>query len=115
MLLPAAIATLWSLANLVAARHGRLTELEAGLLRHAADHVQPVVWTLLFVLAPLAMAVKPDPAPAGAALALLAGPAMSPFLFGPGGWSLWQTATVGVACALILFAARERARQINDS
>lgn len=115
LLLPATVATLWSLANLIAARHARLSDMDAGFFRQGIDHLQPILWTVVLVLAPLAIAVKPDPIPMGAALALLAGPAVSPFLFGPGGWSVWQTGVVGLVCALILFAARERARRMPDS
>lgn len=111
LLLPATVAILWSTANLVAARHDRLGELDAGVMRHASDHAQVILWGVLFVLVPLAYAVKPDPLPHAVLLSLLAGPFLTPLVFGRGGWRIWQTLIVVAVTLLILGAQRERARE----
>lgn len=103
LLLPGAAVIFWALADLVAARHGRVWALTQGdgalsaLLRHTADHLQPVAWTLALVLVPLLVALKPKPKRTGAIIALFAGPVLTPLLFGAGGWRLWQiTALSGI-------------------
>lgn len=112
---PTTFAIFWALADLVAARHARLTELHAGFLRHAVDHGEVIGWTLLFVLAPIALAIKPEPLTSGAALSLAAGPILSPILFGSGGWKWWQVLLVALVDLLILAAARTRARRTRPT
>ncbi len=104
LLAPSMAATLWALGDLVAARNARLDALDAGLFRHIVDNAEPILWTVLFVVAPLVAALKIDPLPSGAALALVAGPILSPFLFGAGGWNWWQKTVVVLVCALVLVA-----------
>ena len=107
LLLPATAVTLWSLADLVAARHGRLSAIGVGFFRHTADHLEAVAWVVVFVIVPLLIALRPnDPQPRAAALALVAGPLLGPFLFGAGGWKLWQIAAMVAICGLILGAGR---------
>ncbi|MFA5892040.1 MAG: hypothetical protein WDA27_13990 [Actinomycetota bacterium] len=110
LLAPATAATLWALADLVAARHSRLSMLHAGVLRYVFDHTQVIAWTIALVVVPLAISVKRHPIPGGAALTLLAGPIATPLVFGHGGWKAWQTGIVILACTLILAGARARAR-----
>ncbi len=111
---PATAATLWALADLVAARHARLTEIDAGFVRHVIDHGAPIIWTIAFVALPLIAALKRDPIPAGAALGFLAGPALSPALFGPGGWKWWQIATVIWVVVVVFSAVTLRPRPPHD-
>lgn len=108
---PTTIAILWSLADLVGARHARLLELNAGFFVHFVDHMMPVVWTLAFVLLPMMAALKSDPLPAGAPLAFVAGPILTPFLFGPGAFKWWQLLIVVAATALVTSATIARARE----
>lgn len=110
LLLPALAATLWALAELVAARHARLAEAGAPFLRHVADHGEVIVWTLALVVVPLALSLGPQPMTSGAALAFLCGPLGSPLLFGAGGWRLWQSTVVALVAALVLGAAATRRR-----
>lgn len=111
LMAPGSAAVLWALADLVAARHARLLDIDAGFFRHVVDHGAPIVWTIAFVAAPLIAALKRDPLPAGAALAFLAGPALSPGLFGPGGWKWWQIAAVTWVAVAVFSAAILRARR----
>lgn len=108
LLAPAAAATLWALADNLAARNARLDAIGAGAFRHIVDNALPLLWVLLFVMLPLMAALKLEPLPLGAALALVAGPIMSPLLFGPGGWNWWQKTVVVLVCALVLTAANAR-------
>ena len=110
LLLPASFATVWALIGLLVARHERLSHAHASAFRHLYDHVSVAAWTLLLVIVPLAVALRPRPIPAGAALAVIAGPILSPVLFGPGGWSRWQIAVVSAVAALVLLSQRERRR-----
>lgn len=109
LLMPGAVAALWALADLVAARHARLVSLDVSVLRHVVDHAEPILWTVLFSFLPLLASVKPEPLPSGAALALAAGPVLSPTLFGSGGWKPWQIAVVAAIAVLVLGAALQRA------
>lgn len=115
LLYPTTAAILWSLADLVGARHARLNELEAGGFVHVVDHTMPVVWTLAFVLLPMVAALKSDPLPGGAALAFLAGPILTPFLFGGGGYRWWQLLIVMAASGLVLSATIARARGSDET
>ncbi|MCA1832705.1 MAG: hypothetical protein ABR548_05255 [Actinomycetota bacterium] len=99
-LLPGVAVIFWSLADLVAARGARLSALNLGFIRHVLDGVQPIAWTLLLVVVPYLLAVKPRPKRSGAVLALFTGPVLTPILFGSGGWRLWQ---IGVLAALVLW------------
>ena len=109
LLTPSSAVILWALADLVAARHSRSLMMHAAVLRHIADHAQVVAWTIFLVVIPLAIAVKRDGVPGGAALTLLAGPIATPLVFGPGGWKAWQILIVGSACAIRRAGARARA------
>ena len=108
LLAPACIATVWALADQLTARNARLDAIGAGAFRQMIDNAEPILWTVLFVLLPLAGALKIEPLPSGAALALVAGPIMSPALFGPGGWNFWQQTVVIVVCVLTLAATVAR-------
>lgn len=101
----------WALANLVAARHERLGIIRAGFFRHVADHAQPVAWTLLLVLVPMLLAVKPKPKRSGAVFAMFTGPVISPLLFGAGGWRLWQIGAFSVLVLWIESGPQDRARR----
>jgi len=111
LLAPAAIATLWSLADLLAARHARLDG--AGLVHTFIDHSEVIAWTFGFVLVPILLSIKPSPLPQGAGLALVAGPVLTPIVFGAGGWHLWQDIIVFGVCAMILLAARARDHRVT--
>lgn len=113
LLTPTVVAILWALADLVAARAARFDAGGAGLFQIAIGLIAPVVWTVLFVLAPAVASLKRDPLPAGAALAFLAGPCVSPLLFGPGGWRWWQIAAVSAMTVLVIGGAVARARTIT--
>jgi len=112
LLIPGVSAVLWSTADLIAARHARLDAAGAGVIRMFIDHIQPLVWSVAFVLLPLIAALGRQALVAGAGLALLAGPVMTPALFGAGGWKPWQIAAVGGITVLVVGAAFERVR--ND-
>lgn len=101
LLLPLIAAALWALADLVAARHGRLIAQGAGAVRHATDHLVPIAWTVILVVGAAAIGLKPKRSSAPLLVSILAGPVLSPALFGPGGWHPWQTA---LFLALALFA-----------
>lgn len=111
LLVPGTTTVLWSAADLVAARHERLVAEGAGFFAMVADHVQPLAWTVAFVLLPLIFALGRQALTAGAGLALLAGPVMTPALFGGGGWKPWQIASIGLIAVLVLGAALERTRR----
>jgi hypothetical protein len=111
LLIPSVLASLWALIDLVVARSDRLGVVHAGFFRHVVDHGEVIVWTIAFVIVPIAMSVKPDPIPAGALLAFFAGPVLTPLLFGSGGWKLWQSAIVTVIAALILAASHEKQKR----
>ncbi len=114
LLVPATAVSLWALADLVAARSARLSAMHAGLGHHLVDHVEVIVWTIAFVVIPIAMSLKPDPIPSGALLAFFAGPILTPVLFGPGGWKLWQGAILTLIAALILAAHYERQKRLRQ-
>lgn len=111
LLAPSLIAAGWSTAALSIARNQRLAEDGAGFLRQVVDPLLPILWTMLFVLLPLWWSLKPDPLPAGAGLAFMAGPVMTPILFGAGGWQPWQIALLAIVTWLVLGAAAARARR----
>jgi hypothetical protein len=93
LLLPAMAVAFWAIADLAAARHGRLLTQDASFIRHVLDHLALAAWTLVLVLGGLATALKPRRIPAGALVAILAGPVLTPLIFrGGGGWHLWQIA-----------------------
>jgi hypothetical protein len=110
-LLPGTAIILWSLADLVAARHARLAAAKAGLIHQAFDHVQPIVWTLLVVLVPYLVSVKPKPKRSGALLAMFTGPVLTPLLFGAGGWRLWQILAFAGLVLWIESGDQKRARR----
>jgi hypothetical protein len=112
LLFPTVAAILWSCSDLVAARHGRLVTDGAGFFRLSIGVVVPAIWMMTFVLLPAVAALKRDPLPAGAALAFIAGPVLTPMLFGAGGWKWWQITVVGLMTVLVLGAAMGRARTI---
>jgi hypothetical protein len=105
VLLPLAGVASWALADLVAARHGRLIAQGAGALRHAADHLIPIAWTVFLVVGAAAIGLKPKRSSAPLLVSILAGPVLSPALFGPGGWHPWQMV---LFLPLALFALTKR-------
>lgn len=108
VLVPASVVIVWAMLDLLSARNARLDDIDAGFVRTVLDHGQVIAWTILFVLVPFGAALKPDPMIAGAALAWFAGPIVTPLLFGPGGWKLWQILLMTLFTALVLSAHRER-------
>jgi len=114
LLVPTGIVVALSTIALIGARLDRLTAGEAGAFRIILDPTLPVVWTALFVLLPMWWALKPEPLPAGAALSFVAGPVMTPILFGSGGWSPWHIAVFAAVTWLVLSAAASsRARRFS--
>jgi len=115
LMIPAAATILWALADLLVTRHTRLSTAGAGFVRYAIDHVQVLAWSLPLVLLPAVWALKRDPVPGGIVLSALAGPVVSPTLFGPGGWTKWQIAVLVLVTWLVLAAAfaRRTARRLN--
>ncbi|HLW16559.1 MAG TPA: hypothetical protein VKV69_04290 [Actinomycetota bacterium] len=114
LLLPFLGASLWAMFDLVAARNGRLSAGGAGGIRLLFDHVLVMGWTLLFVIAPMTGALKRDPMPSGAALSFVAGPILSPILFGHGGWNWWQSLVVLIVAGLVLLSSLSRRRMPAD-
>ncbi|HJT38102.1 MAG TPA: hypothetical protein VJ818_06725 [Actinomycetota bacterium] len=112
LLLPFLGATLWAMFDLMAARNTRLAAGGAGGIRLLFDHLIVIGWTLLFVIMPMAGALKTEPLPAGAGLAFIAGPVLTPILFGHGGWKWWQSAVVLVVTALVLVSSATRRRPL---
>jgi hypothetical protein len=110
LLVPFLIAALWAMADLMSARNARLASGGAGGIRLLFDHVLVMSWTGVFVILPMVGALKRDPLPAGAALAFISGPILSPILFGRGGWNWWQSLVVILIAALVLLSTRSRAR-----
>ena len=110
LLLPFLGATLWAMLDLVAARNGRLSAGGAGGIRLLFDHILVMGWTVLFVIAPMIGALKRDPMPSGAALSFVAGPIISPLLFGHGGWNWWQSLVVLLVAGLVLLSGLARRR-----
>jgi hypothetical protein len=110
LLVPFLITALWAMADLVAARNARLAAGGAGGFRLLVDHVIVIGWSVAFVVLPMMAALKRDPLPSGAALSFIAGPILSPILFGNGGWNWWQTLVVTVVAGLVLLSTRSRAR-----
>lgn len=111
-LLPGVAVIFWSLADLVAARHHRVIELNAGFLDHLTDHIQPIGWTVLIVLLPFLVAMKPKPKRSGSVLALFTGPVLTPLIFGSGGWRLWQIALLAALVLWIESQDQVRARRL---
>ena len=114
LLLPFLGATLWAMFDLMAARNGRLSAGGAGGIRLLFDHVLVMGWTVLFVIAPMIGAIKRDPLPSGAALSFVAGPILTPLLFGRGGWNWWQSLVVLLAAGLVLLSSLARRRAPAD-
>ena len=114
LLLPFLGATLWAMLDLVAARNGRLSAGGAGGIRLLFDHVLVIGWTVLFVITPMIGALKRDPLPSGAGLSFVAGPILSPILFGHGGWNWWQSLVVLLVTGLVLFSSLSRRRMPAD-
>ena len=112
LLFPTTASILWALSDLVAARVDRLEAADAGFIAFVGGVSAPVIWTVLFVLLPAVGALKRDPLPMGMALAFLAGPVLSPFLFGPGGWKWWQITIVMLTTVFVLGASLQRPKQI---
>jgi len=110
LLAPFLIAALWAMADLMSARNARLTAGGAGGVRLLFDHILVIGWTVAFVILPMIGALKRDPLPAGAALAFISGPILSPILFGHGGWKWWQSLVVLLVAGLVLASTRSRAR-----
>ena len=110
LLLPFLGATLWAMFDLIAARNGRLSSGGAGGIRLLFDHVLVMGWTLLLVIAPMIGALKREPLPSGAALSFVAGPILSPILFGHGGWNWWQSLVVLIVAGLVLLSSLSRRR-----
>jgi hypothetical protein len=110
LLVPFLIAALWAMADLMSARNARLTVGGAGGVRLLFDHILVMAWTVVFVILPMIGALKRDPLPAGAALAFISGPILSPILFGHGGWKWWQSLVVILVASLVLLSTRSRAR-----
>lgn len=110
LLTPTLIAISWALSDLIAARHARLVEAGIGPVGMFVDHIVPIAWTIGLVLLPMVWAIRSSQLPAGAFLALLAGPMMSTALFGPGGWKWWQLLIVTGASALVITAGVARAQ-----
>ena len=107
---PFLFAALWAMVDLMSARNGRLAAGGAGGIRRLFDHVLVMAWSGTFVIAPMIGALKRDPLPAGAALAFISGPVLSPILFGHGGWKWWQSLVVTLVAGLVLLSTRSRAR-----
>jgi MFS family permease len=59
-------------------------------------------------------ALKRDPMPSGAALSFVAGPILSPILFGHGGWNWWQSLVVLIVTGLVLLSSLSRRRMPAD-
>ena len=114
LLLPFLGATVWAMFDLIAARNGRLSSGGAGGIRLLFDHVLVMGWTVLFVIAPMIGALKREPLPAGAALSFVAGPILSPILFGHGGWNWWQSLVVLIVAGLVLLSSLSRRRMPAD-
>ena len=114
LLLPFLAATLWAMFDLMAARNGRLTAGGAGGIRLLFDHILVIGWTVLFVIVPMVGALKREALPSGAALSFVAGPILSPVLFGHGGWKWWQSLIVLLVAALVLLSTRTRRRFVAD-
>ena len=114
LLLPFLGATLWAMFDLIAARNGRLSSGGAGGIRLLFDHVLVIGWTVLFVIAPMTGALKREPLPSGAALSFVAGPILSPILFGHGGWNWWQSLVVLIVAGLVLLSILSRRRVPAD-
>jgi hypothetical protein len=110
LLLPFLGATLWAMLDLIAARNGHLSAGGAGGIRLLFDHIVVMGWTVLFVIAPMIGALKSDPMPSGAALSFVAGPIISPLLFGHGGWNWWQSLVVLLVAGLVLLSGLARRR-----
>ncbi|MGZ4141775.1 MAG: hypothetical protein ACXVQY_04625 [Actinomycetota bacterium] len=113
LLVPFLVATIWAMLDLVAARNARLSGGGAGGLRLLVDYVIVIGWTIAFVIGPMVGALKRDPLPSGAALAVLSGPILSPILFGSGGWTWWQSLVVIAIACVVLLSVRARRRSTN--
>jgi hypothetical protein len=111
LLVPFLFAALWAMFDLMSARNARLVAGGAGGIRTLFDHVLVMAWSVAFVIVPMIGALKREPLPAGAALAFISGPVLSPILFGHGGWKWWQSLVVTLVAALVLLSTRSlRAR-----
>ncbi|MCA1829983.1 MAG: hypothetical protein ABR552_08720 [Actinomycetota bacterium] len=100
LLFPASLATAWATVDTLVGQHSRAAT--------ALDGLELLAWTVVLVLIPLAVSIRPRrPIPAGAVVAVIAGPLLSPVLFGAG-WSLWQSALVILVCAVVVLGARAR-------
>ena len=104
---PVLLAVSASTAGLIGAQHARA--VSGGGPPHLLAHAAAIAFTLALVALPALGAVRARRM-LPAVVAIACGPVLTPMLFGPGGWRWWQTALVGVACALVSSAAmRSRA------
>jgi len=111
LLVPFLVAALWAMFDLMSARNARLVGGGAGGIRLLFDHILVMAWSVAFVILPMVGALKRDPLPAGAALAFVSGPVLTPILFGHGGWKWWQSLVVTLVAVLVLLSTRSlRAR-----
>jgi hypothetical protein len=104
---PALLATLTSSIALTGAQHARLSTVGPHGFRHLAIHVATIAYTLGFVALPLFGAARTSRA-VPAVLALLAGPLITPAVFGVGGWRWWETFVVAAVAAVLSSAALQR-------
>lgn len=107
--IPALLATLASVVSLYRAQHARVVATGASGFRHVGGHATMITFTFTFVVLPLVGAIRSRRA-FPAVVAIVAGPVLTPRLFGAGGWRWWQTLVVVVASALVSASALVRRR-----
>lgn len=103
LFLPGALTSLWAVADLLDVR------LEgSGGFALIFGAALPIIWTALFVIFPLYASLGIDPMPSGAVVAIVAGPILTPMLFGPGGWRWWHVAIMVMINGLTVAAELSR-------
>lgn len=107
--IPVLLATVASGVSLYRAQHARVVATGASGLRHVGDHALMIAFTFAFVVLPLVGAIRSRRV-FPVVVAMVAGPALTPRLFGSGGWRWWQTFVVVAAGALVSASALLRRR-----
>lgn len=106
---PCVIVVLLAVRGIWTVRQGTLQLEGAGLFRQLLDHGATLLYAVVAVLGPLALALRRRLLRVPAAIALVTGPILMPVLFGPGSrW--WQWLVVGLVAVLTISAARPAGR-----
>lgn len=104
---PALFVTSTATVALIAEQHARRSPATPHGLGHLMTDVALIAFTIAFVASPLVGAARTARA-IPSLVAVIAGPIITPRLFGAGGWRWWETLVVIAVTAAISSAALQR-------